>query len=298
MVPTQTGDDLKTLEFATWNILGDDLDQVSRLKLISQEIRDMDFIAIQEVIIDEDKGFNSAESLSRFSGLKLASCASGEVANLISGKTQGTAILTSLEVFKPNISIAAPAKKTKMHSQEYKKYAAAILRTPNNLFILVCSVHLPWGASNEIRRIEHVRYIDLQMAEIMKTLPEGSISILAGDFNCTPNSESIRYLKGETVYKGGSTFWIDVWDETGKGPGFTFDPSMNNNNLNETAFRNGILSPELMPARRLDYAFISGWVFGKHGSPLSSRLLGDKPNDEGAFGSDHFGVAVKIWNPN
>ena len=289
---------MNTLDFATWNILGDDLDRVSRLGVISQEIRDLEFIAIQEVIIDEISKTNSAESLGRLSGLKIASCVSGEVANLITGQIQGTAILTSLEIYSSNLVITAPAQTTNVQSQEYKSYAAAILKAPNDRLILVCSVHLPWGANNESRRLEHVRYIDLQMAEIMRGLPKGSISILAGDFNCTPNSESIRFLKGETTYKGNSTFWVDIWSETGIGPGFTFDPSTNNQNLNETALQNGILSPELMPARRLDYAFISGWVYGKPGSPLSSRLLGNKPNSKGIFGSDHFGVAAKIWNPD
>jgi endonuclease/exonuclease/phosphatase family metal-dependent hydrolase len=289
---------LKTINFATWNILGDDLDRVSRLNLISQEIKGLDFVAIQEVIIDEKNETNTAETLSRLTGLKVASFASGEVANLITGKTQGTAILSNLEVFASNLVIKAPPQTTKVHSQEYQSYSAAILRAPNSRLIVVCSVHLPWGANNESRRLEHARYIDLQIAEIVKTLPADSISILLGDFNCTPKSESIRFLKGEAVYENSSTFWVDVWDETTNGPGFTFDPSMNNSNLNETARRNGIMSPDLMPARRLDYIFLRGWVFGRLGSPITSKLLGSKPNAKGEFASDHFGVRAEIWNPD
>lgn len=289
---------MNKIDFATWNILGDDLGRVNRLGLVSQEIVGSDFVSIQEVIIDEQNGINTANTLSELSGLRVASCVSGGVANLITGQTQGTAILTRLEVEFGNLSISAPLQTVVEHSQEYVNYAAAVLRAPNDRLILVCSVHFPWGAHNESRRLEHALHIDLQMAEIMKTLPEGSISILSGDFNCTPNSESIRFLKGETAYKNSSTFWVDVWSETGEGQGFTFDPSMNNSNLNETAYRNGIMIPELMPRRRLDYIFVKGWVFGKSGSPLSSRLLGRKPNSKGDFASDHFGLRAEIWNPD
>ena len=289
---------MKRLNFATWNILGDDLERNSRLNIISQEIKELDFVAIQEVVMDEQSKTNTANSLSELSGLKIASCISGEISNLITGQNQGTAILSRLEIVNSNLTISAPPFLVNKTSQEYRNYAAAILRTPNNRLILVCSVHLPWGAHNEVRRLQHSHYIDLQITKIMQTLPEGSIAILTGDFNCTPNSESIRFLKGETVYKDYSTFWVDIWGEKGEGSGFTFDPTFNNSNLYETAFRSGITAPELMPPRRLDFILVKGWVFGKPGSPLKSELLGRKPNSKGVFASDHFGVHAEIWNPD
>ena len=289
---------MKNLNFATWNILGDDLDRDSRLSIVSNEIRDLDFVAIQEVTMDEQNGINTAIALSQLSDLKVASCVSGDVTNLITGQIQGTAILTKLEVVKSNLIISAPPDLTNGKSQEYNKYAAAVLRAPNNRLILICSVHLPWGAHNEVRRLEHSLYIDLQITEIMQTLPVGSISILAGDLNVNSNSESLRFLRGETAFKDKSTFWVDVWNEKGDGPGYTFQPALSNNYLNETAYRSGIISPELMPPRRLDYLLVRGWVFGKAGSPLEANLLGDKPDSLGRFASDHFGVKGKIWNPD
>ena len=289
---------MKSLSFATWNILGDDLDRFSRLTLIANEIRGLDFVAIQEVVLDEKNKIDTALILSELSGLKLASCVSGEVTNVITGQIQGTAILTKLEVVTPNISISAPPDSVDGSSQEYKKYAAAVLRAPNNRLVFVCSVHLPWGAHNEVRRLKHSLYLDLQITEIMKSLPPESISILAGDFNTNANSESLRFLQGETTYAEKSTFWVDLWTEKGEGSGFTFDPSINNPNLRETAYKSGIILPELMPARRLDFLLLKGWVFGRAGSPLRAGLLGDKPNLNNAFASDHFGVMGEIWNPN
>jgi endonuclease/exonuclease/phosphatase family metal-dependent hydrolase len=293
-----TGENLKSLSFATWNILGDDLDRLARLTLIANEIKDLDFVAIQEVVLDEKNRINTALALSDLSGLKIASCVSGEITNLVTGQIQGTAILTKLEVVISDISIPAPPDSANGSSQEYKRYAAAILRAPNNRLIFVCSVHLPWGAHNEVRRLEHSLYLDMQITEIMQTLPADSISILAGDFNTNTNSESLRFLQGETAYSDRSTFWVDVWTEKGEGPGFTFDPSVNNPNLNETAKRSGIISPELMPPRRLDFLLLKGWVFGRAGSPLRASLLGNKPNVNNNFASDHFGVKGEIWNPD
>lgn len=289
---------MKSLSFATWNILGDDLDRLARLTLIANEIKDLDFVAIQEVVLDEKNKINTALVLSELSGLKIASCVSGEVTNLVTGQIQGTAILTKLEVVSSNISISAPPDSANSCSQEYKRYAAAVLRAPNNRVIFVCSVHFPWGAHNEVRRIEHSLFLDLQISEIVQTLPADSISILGGDFNTDTNSESLRFLKGETAYRNKSTFWVDVWSEKGEGPGFTFDPTVNNPNLKETAYRSGIILPELMPPRRLDYLLLKGWVFGRAGSPLSAGLLGDKPNSNNDFASDHFGVVGEIWNPD
>ncbi len=289
---------MKKINFATWNILGDDLDRMSRLSIVADEITDLDFVAIQEVILDDRNRVNTAEALSQLSGLKVASCISGDVTNLVTGQIQGTAILTKFEILTPNLIISAPPDTTNGKSQEYKKYAAAVLRTPNDKLIFVCSVHLPWGAHNEIRRLEHLLYIDLQITKIMQSLPAGSISILAGDFNANSTSESLRFMRGETAFNCKSTFWVDVWTEKGKGPGFTFDPTLNNPNLNETAYRSGIISPDLMPPRRLDYLLVKGWVFGRAGSPLNAILLGDKPNSNGDFASDHFGVKGEIWNPD
>jgi endonuclease/exonuclease/phosphatase family metal-dependent hydrolase len=292
------GENLKSLSFATWNILGDDLDRLARLTLIAEEIRDLDFVAIQEVILDEKNGINSALVLSELSDLKIASCVSGEVTNRVTGQIQGTAILTKLEVVNSDITITAPPGSANGNSQEYTKYAAAILRAPNNRLIFVCSVHLPWGAHNEMRRLEHSLYLDSQITEIMQSLPADSLAILAGDFNTNTNSESLRFLKGETAFSNKSTFWVDVWTEKGEGPGFTFDPSVNNPNLNETAYRSGIISPEFMPPRRLDFLLLKGWVYGRAGSPLRAGLLGNKPNSNNDFASDHFGVMGEIWNPN
>ncbi len=289
---------LKSLSFATWNILGDDFDRLSRLTLIANEIKDLDFVAIQEVVLDQKNKINTASVLSELSGLRIASCVSGEVANLVTGQIQGTAILTKLEVMSSDISIPAPPDSANGISQEYKSYAAAILRATNNRLIFICSVHLPWGAHNEVRRLEHSLYLDLQITEIMRTLPADSIAILAGDFNTNANSESLRFLQGETAHSNRSTFWVDIWKEKGEGPGFTFDPSVNNPNLNETAYKSGIISPELMPPRRLDFLLLKGWVFGRAGSPLRASLLGNKPNSNNDFASDHFGVMGEIWNPD
>ena len=80
---------MKSLSFATWNILGDDLDRDSRLSLIANEVRDLDFLAIQEVVLDEQNELNTAVLLSDLSGLRIASCVSGEVTNIVTGKMQG-----------------------------------------------------------------------------------------------------------------------------------------------------------------------------------------------------------------
>lgn len=288
---------MKKLSFATWNILGDQFDREFRLKLVSDEIRSLDFVALQEIVLDAENNINTSEYLATHSGMRVASCISGDIANMVTGEIQATAILSNLEIVRSNLSIAAPHNSSTMVSQEYKKYAAAVLRTQSGRQILVVSVHLPWGASNEIRRIEHISFIDQQISDILNDLPVDSLAILAGDFNTNSNSETVRFIKGENSYNNSSTFWVDAWSETNNSSGFTFNPKMNNRYLHQTAIKSGILNPELMPPRRIDFIFIKGWVYGRPGCPIKTRILGSDENLSGNFASDHFGVYADIWDP-
>lgn len=286
------------MRFATWNILGDKLNRAERLAIIAERIREYDFVAIQEVVLDEGQALNTANVLGHLTSMKVASCISGEIPNLVSGEIQGTAILSRYEIFESNISIFAPIKRTGDKFQEYRQYAACILRAPNGRLVLVCSVHFPWGAHNEARRLEHALSIDIQISKILQKLPAGTIAVLVGDFNCTPESETMRFLKGNAVYKQQSTFWVDIWDDKGKESGYTFDPRIENSSLKETAFRSGIKDPIMMPPRRLDFILLKGWVYGRPGSPLLASIIGNSPSENGLFGSDHFGLEAEIWNPD
>jgi endonuclease/exonuclease/phosphatase family metal-dependent hydrolase len=288
--------DFNLLHVSTWNILGDGYKQPDRLSRVAAEISDFDICAVQEIVFSDDKK-SSAHELSKLSGLHLASLVPTGTNNLVSGDPQATAILSRLQIIEPNIQINVPVEDTKGVMREPKNYAGAILRSKSKRHVLIVSIHLPWGGIKEFRRLAHIQTICLQIDKIMENLPHDSIAILAGDFNSTPNSDTVRFLSGDLAVDSFESFWIDTWATAGLGDGYTFDPTIENLNIARTALQSGIQKPELMPKRRLDYIFVRGWVYGRSGSPLATSLIGEFPDVNGLHASDHFGIYARLWDP-
>jgi endonuclease/exonuclease/phosphatase family metal-dependent hydrolase len=285
------------VKIATWNILGDQFDSNDRLQLVAREIREVDIVALQEVTIPEMSNLNTAKQLANMSNMKIASLVPGGVRNKVSGYPQATAILTNLDIVQSQIAISVSPHQSDLIEDECSSYAGAIVRTSSHRQILLISCHLPWGALREHRRLEHLHQINNQVIQIMNHLPSDSLAVIAGDFNTIPSGESLRYLRGEFGDFQNSTYWVDVWDEERDGPGFTFDPRIQNKNLIRTAKYSEVLRPELMPPRRLDYIFVRGWIYGKPGSPLRAKTIGNSVDSRGLHASDHFGVEAEIWDP-
>lgn len=159
------------------------------------------------------------------------------------------------------------------------------------------SVHLPWGAENEYRRLSHAKMVVEQINSIMATLPKGSLAVLAGDFNTGATTDTLRYLRGELAATQCPTFWVDPWEVKGSGPGYTNDPASGNTNIIRTATAVRIPKPDMLPSRRIDFLLLRGWVYGGPGSPLKATLFGTKLDSAGSHASDHFGVMVRVWDP-
>ena len=89
--------------------------------------------------------------------------------------------------------------------------------------------------------------------------------------------------------------WVDAWEVKGR----EYNYSTSNGELywsKETASHKGIVLPQLLPQRRIDYIFSYEWVYGKVGSPLSFNTFGSltgKPNEI----SDHYGLWADIYAP-
>jgi len=135
-------------------------------------------------------------------------------------------------------------------------------------------------------RCEQVRRLADYVAE---RAPVGDATfppILLGDFNCEPDSDEMRFLRGRTALGGKSVYFADAWVATehtrgGAEPGWTYDR------------RNPYALRSREPSRRIDYVYVRGPDRKLRGEPLSARIVLDAPSGD-VWPSDHFGVLAEI----
>jgi endonuclease/exonuclease/phosphatase family metal-dependent hydrolase len=75
-----------------------------------------------------------------------------------------------------------------------------------------------WRPAAEAAREQQVIAITDLDARHRRDLP----TLIAGDFNATPDAASIRYLTGRQSLKGRSVLYHDAWTVAGEGPGYTW----------------------------------------------------------------------------
>lgn len=140
-------------------------------------------------------------------------------------------------------------------------------------------------AAEAVREQQAIAITDLD-ARHRRHLP----TIIAGDFNATPEAASIRYLTGRQSLKGRSVLYHDTWTVAGQGPGYTWT-------VDNPQARAGIEQIVRQPNHRsrFDYVFVGSWGAHPKGHAFiqSATLAFDKPTD-GVWASDHLGVMVDL----
>lgn len=143
-----------------------------------------------------------------------------------------------------------------------------------------------WRLAAEAAREQQVVAITDLDARHRRKLP----TVIAGDFNATPEASSIRYLRGLQSLNGRSVHYHDAWMITGGGPGYSWSADNPNAHV-------GIDQIVRQPDhhRRIDYVFIGSW--DAHPNAYcrveAAALAFNEPVD-GIWPSDHFGVVVDL----
>lgn len=169
------------------------------------------------------------------------------------------------------------------HEGGIRSALAATIALPNGLDILVMVVKPSWELDGEAMRVQQAQAI----AEFEAKLRAGAPSIIAGDFDATPDADSLRYLTGRAVVDGTSVYYSDAWAVAGDGgPGHTWTAG---NPL--AAPLVDLLIGQPSHARRIDYILV-GSRLNHRGTVSRVRschvVLTDPPV------SDHFGVLAEI----
>lgn len=154
--------------------------------------------------------------------------------------------------------------------EPYDRRALLIKTKINSRDFILANTHLSWKTEDgETRR--------KQAEELLRCVNDVKLSaILAGDFNDVPESQTIQ-----TIKSGG---FKDLFELGSKGQkGITWDNANPFIQSHETKF----------PDRRIDYLFLSG-AFVNTRSALSCRVAFNRPNHEGIYPSDHYGVTAEL----
>lgn len=270
---------LRVLAINVWNLAGDP----RRTELINREIRRIapDLVAFEEVIQTPER--NQLEEL--LAGTDLYGTHQLDVTASAPpwiDRYGGSAVATRwphrvAEVIDPRLPDAMDVPWATI---------AVTVPIPEEGELLFISASTSWRLEAEsARERQAVALADLD-ARHRGPLP----TIIAGDFNATPEAASIRYLKGLQSIAGRSVHYHDAWSVAGEGPGYTWNVDNPNGRSEMDAI---IRQPN--HRRRIDYVFVGSWYAHPkaHCYIESAKLEFDRPID-GIWVSDHYGVSVNL----
>ena len=148
--------------------------------------------------------------------------------------------------------------------------------------IWVHTTHLHYRLDDGVARERQVLAIDdVIRANRDNTSPP---QILCGDFNATPDSDEIRYLRGLTTLAGRRTHFQDAWMRIhGNAEGITWS--------SENELTRPLRSLDI--DRRIDFVFVTSRKKDGRGTVRDCRVvLADR--DAGICASDHYGVYADV----
>jgi endonuclease/exonuclease/phosphatase family metal-dependent hydrolase len=279
---------VETLRVATLNIWNKAGPWAERLPVLRRQLVDLspDVLGLQEALRlipdehhpptpapDNDQASEIAQGL----GYDVAYGAASDYAG---GLKFGNALLTRLKILDSRTFRLPGADSGETRSMLYVLLETRWGRQP------VFVTHLNWKLHDAVVRVKQTVYAAERIFVLAPVEADFLPPIFMGDFNADPQSDEIRYLKGQHIIDGRSLYFADVWDYADPpGPGYTYARD------NAYALQNG------EPNRRIDYIFVRGPDRHKRGEPVSVRRAFDQ-SEPGASGpiwaSDHYGVVCDL----
>jgi endonuclease/exonuclease/phosphatase family metal-dependent hydrolase len=270
------------LRILTINVQNDEGDR-RRQQLLNRELRrlDPDVVALQEVVHDPDR--NQLDELLDGTGLHGTHQAQAMAYTPpFADRYGGSAVATR---WPHRVVEVLDLRFAEASDLPWCTLAVAVpLPGEGDVLFIACSGFWRLDAESARER-QAVALTDLD-ARHRTALP----SIVAGDFNATPDATSIRYLTGRQSIGGRSVHYHDAWEVAGEGPGYTWSAD---NPRARAEIEQIVRQPG--HRRRIDYVFVGSW----HAHPdahcriEAASLAFDQPTD-GLWPSDHFGVVADV----
>jgi endonuclease/exonuclease/phosphatase family metal-dependent hydrolase len=264
---------VKLLRCLTLNLWGAEPPLDRRMALVEQGLRDIapDVVALQEVREIPDTLANQAETLAQRLGLAHVFAP----AMPFGGGHEGLAILSRTPILASEAVVLPHA------DQNERRILLSTLVSWGQGAVWAHTTHLNYRLAHGKQREDQVQAIATSIAGRASDAPQ----ILMGDFNARPESDEIRFLRGLATLGGRRTYFQDAWvrlypDQVG----WTWARS--NPYTAKLAF--------LEPDRRLDYVFVTPMRGDGRGTVHACRMVFDKPDVDGTYASDHFGLLAEI----
>ena len=164
---------------------------------------------------------------------------------------------------------------------------AARIEAAGERFWFCSAVPMPIWPHQEGGREDEAVALDAALAEL--AAGDEIPPVLAGDFDATPDSASIRFLSGLQSLQGRSTAWRDAWSVAGDGsPGHTWS----SDNPYVAPFAAAVFA-EPVHSRRIDYVFVGSPFLWRPRVVIRSCRVVLVGTPEAAP-SDHWGVLADL----
>jgi endonuclease/exonuclease/phosphatase family metal-dependent hydrolase len=264
---------MSTLKVVTLNLWGEQPPLERRMQLAVDGLRALlpDVIGLQEVRQVPGTVPNQAATLATALGMHHYF----EPATPWGGGEEGLAILSRHPIVERRVHELPHALPT-----ERRLLLGVVVDTPEGK-VEVYTTHLNYRLTDGGKREDQIVALD----ELIGATPSELPKILCGDFNATPDSDEIRFLRGLHTSAGRRTFWQDAWERRhGRADGFTWARA------NPYTARLRWLERD----RRLDYIFVSPMKRDGRGVVHDCRMVLDRAASDGALPSDHFALYAEV----
>ena len=151
--------------------------------------------------------------------------------------------------------------------------------------VWVHTTHLHYRLDDGLAREEQVLAIDRELRGLGRD-KDSSPQILCGDFNATPDSDELRFMRGLTTLDGRRTHFQDAWLRI-----HPDDPPSGITWSSENEHTRPLRSLDI--DRRIDYVLVTSRKKDGRATVHDCRVVLSE-RDDGICASDHYGVYAEI----
>ena len=279
------------LRIVTINFWGIEPPLQRRLALAIRQLRALapDAIVMQEVRpLDGVTGRTTADEIADALGMKARyatslSWADGDWPGMGSGQ-EGLAVVARHPIVDAREEPLPEPRKT-----EARILLSARLGTPAGP-IWVHTTHLHYKLDDGVARERQVLAIDAALRAVGRANDDPP-QILCGDFNATPDSDEIRFLRGLTTLGGRRTHFQDAWLRLHPEPAVGDGPERGITWSSENELTRPLRSLDI--DRRIDYVFVTSRKKDGRGTIRRCEVVLTE-REGGVCASDHYGVLAEI----